>query len=339
MELSGMVRGMPPLVREAVEQQAAALAAGINPAHRPADVLALAGAARPAINAGVLSVDDARLAASLVLEAMTISPPRIQTNTTARRAVELLVGGGRLGNAYDKLRTGGGNWDELGVGFRNGVSSRIQNERAMGVFGTGTTVYGSVTFDDVMHRAMRTHNGTVRRPEQQLNTGATSYGDVSLVLKPRALHNATFLAADTAVLGGVRPVRPVEQLDDVATEWLVDHFQLGTSPAGRPTTYDTVFEGAEISPAKIADDFRSILKLPRAKAVEAIREHLTSRASVDGYMEAQVRIATADDVASINMLRRDPAYIPVEHRAAYQTEQDAVIAAAKQRGIPVRISD
>ncbi|MCW2925371.1 MAG: hypothetical protein JWM98_2775 [Thermoleophilia bacterium] len=327
-------RGVPAIVRGAIEEQALALARGVDAAVRPADVAALA-AHPPLPWRGVLSVDDARLATALVHEAISGLEPRIQVNMSARRATDILRDGGRIGNVYDLVRESPRPWGEAGIHMQHGLPTRVANEREMGVFGTGTTVYGALTFSDVMHRPMRSHAGIVRLAERELNTGALTYGEASVVLGQRALDNASFLPADTGVLGGVRPVRAREQLADVVTERLIENFGLGSEPAGRGATSAT-FLDADVRPSELANDFRSILRMPRERAVTALREHLTSRAMVDGYIEAQVRIATADDIRAVHVRPRPANQLSTAQAATQRADGAELATVGAARGVPVR---
>jgi hypothetical protein len=320
-------------VGNALEHRSSALAAGLDPAVRPADVTALA-AVHPPVWHGVLSADDARIGQSLVHEALAGLEPRIQTNMPSKYAAELLSKGGRIGNLYDYAAQPGA---VLAQDTTRAVDNRAAIELRNGYFGSGTTIYGTVHFADVTHTPLASHAAKqLRYADRQLDLGSVMYGDASVVLGDRALKNASFLPADSGVLGGIRPLRTAEHLDDVVFERLVENFQLGRTPE-RGLTSDTVFPG-EHSPAALATDFRSLLHMPREKAVAAIREHLTSSAVGTSYMEAQVRVADVGDIKAVHVFRLPDGSIPAEVRDDYLGNLKTLDDAGKLRGIPIRYS-
>lgn len=325
---------MPRVVADALAERAANLARGIDPNVRPTDVARIA-AHRPPVWHGVLSGADAERARSLIREAIDGLDVRIQKNLPERHALEALTTGGRLGNVFDGV--GQRPWREESLDVQLALDDRIHMERKIDVWGTGTTIYGTVHFSDRTHLPMVDHSGVIRLRDVGLDAGARDYGLASIVLGRRAVENATFLAADTGVLGGIRPVRAREHLDDVVLEWMVDNFQLGTDPKGLERSFDNVFD-RDLYPSRIAKDFRTILDLPRPKAVAAIQEHLTSDAVNTKYMEAQVRIADADDVVGVHLTRLRDSHVPPEHLPEYLATIDAIRAAGLAAGVPVRLT-
>jgi hypothetical protein len=324
---------LSPRVIGALDTRRSALAEGIDPDVRPADVAAIA-AVRPPVWRGTLSAKEAEHAQSLVREALKDLDVRVHTNVQSSYAATALRRGGRLGNLYDLVEVPVAERPPLVASLEHAVSLRATAELTHGFYGTGTTVYGTVHFSDVTHTPQIDHRKTLRYRGRELDVGAMRYGDASIVLGERAVRNATFLPADTGQLAGRRPLRAKEHLADVVFEWLVDNFQLGTPQEAARTT-STVF-GGDRSPRAIARDFRAILAMPRPKAVAAIREHLTSAAINDNYIEAQVRIATVDDIRAIHLVEVDPSYIPPEERARFQAALDALRNEAKARSIPLR---
>jgi hypothetical protein len=255
----------------------------------------------------------------------------------ATEAVRLLSTGARFRNVYDMIDAPEEQRPQLVTDLASAVDTRVFHEQARGFFGTGTTVYGTVHFGDEVHTSQIDHTRPLRYDDRRLDTGATMYGDASVILGERALRNSSFLPRDTGMTALDHPLRAVEQLDDLVVEYLVRNFELARAAQPGETT-DTAFPGFR-SPAEIASNFRAILGMPNEQAVASLREHLTSDAINKFYIEAQIRVADGADIVAVHMQRPSIADMDAKTVAAARATQDQLGPLGEQRGVTVRYSD
>jgi len=195
---------------------------------------------------------------------------------------------------------------------------RETNERIRGTFGEGRdaghTVYGSVRFVEEAD-ARRGADAVLDALQEQGDVGVRAYGPVSFVLDDEAMHErATFAADDTGVT--LATVRPPEDIARVVAERI-----------------------ARNEPDDAGPTVEELLALPHGAATDAVRGWLLSDAvgGSSGYMEAQVRRMTNDDVAAAFVDTSDPTSVTrregVDPGAA--PDADAADAIADALDVPV----
>lgn len=196
---------------------------------------------------------------------------------------------------------------------------RATNERVRGTYGEGRdaghTVYGSVRFVEQAD-ARDGAEAVLAALREQGDVGVRAYGPVSFVLDEETMHErATFAADDTGITTAA--ARPPEDIARVVAE--------------------RIARNEPDDPGPTVDE---LLALPHAAATDAVRGWLLSDdvGGSTGYMEAQVRRMTNDDVAGIFVETGDPS--AVEHRSGVDpgTAPSAEVTAALDAAFDVPVA-
>jgi len=304
------------------------VAAGVSPVDeedRPVDVCEAFDRFKPDQYESLgVSLSEVQQGAALVQDAIAeLGEPRVFVNRSLSDAAELLQGGGEFSTLHDAVRD-----DSLTPDAREEVEAyligRTHREKSLGTHGVGAregkTVYGSLGFSEQL-TCESWEDGLLSAPgtpePRHLNAGiALTGGAVTFVLKPEINRRATFLPSDTY---DTRRELPVAREHLPYAVW-----------ANIGSKGDMYFTGHDGSMA--------ILRLPRDQSVKAVERYLTSDAINRGYMEAQVRGASLDDVERI-VLRREYASAGVEPRFKSIEEGLAeVMRLAREKGIPCEMA-
>lgn len=337
---SEFVEALRPELRAFMDMRADHLAAGAPRIGRASDVAALVGVQAPVFTGAL----DVRLAGRLrlaVKDALKGVEPYLLVNRRESDAERLLRGSGRIPNMYDSFDAGIDFSGQLAIDPIAEVVRRVEDEVRFGTFGTGTTIYGSVHFDDLVHAPQQTHRGLIRHRDVQLDAGPNQYGRVSLRLDDRVLADTTFLYTDSWHARPGAVARPIEQLEDVVVERIVHSFGADKPLVRGDKLWHTPFEAVifdDIPRARTQRMLRQILELPkREQRADAIRAHITSSAVNDAYIEAQIRRADVSDIREVRI--SDVTGINSLPVDLIEDAQDAIRGVAALRGIPIRTDD
>lgn len=295
-------------------------------AQRPQDVLAARDAFTPSNYVG-LGVDEAEATkgAALVTEALKdLGEPHIFVNRSLRSSLGLLREGGKFSTIYDKVKD-----PSLSVDERDGIEfyleGRRHHEESLGTYGVGCqegrTVYGSLGFSEKLAPELW-NDGLLNAAKEKtvptsthFNSGiALTEGAVTFVLKSELNEKSTFLPSDTYDRRGERPVA-AEQLP----------FAIWANIGSKGDGYFSSAKGSQV-----------LLDLPKDQAVHGVKSFLTSDAINRGYMEAQVRGATLDDVERIVVRRENSSNGAQTDFASFEAALAEVERLASEHGIPVQ---
>ncbi|MCA9775251.1 MAG: hypothetical protein KC800_00985 [Candidatus Eremiobacteraeota bacterium] len=216
-----------------------------------------------------------------------LGEPRIFVNRSLKSALETLREGGPFSTIFDKAKD-----PELSQDERDGIEfyllGREAREKHLGTHGedclAGHTVYGSLGFSESLSQEMWDDQllDPPAATERHLNSGISlTDGAVTFVMKPEVNARSTFLPSDTYDTKREKPV---------AEEHLP--FAIWANIGSKGDMYFSDPRGSQV-----------LLDLPSEQAEESVKSFLTSDAINRGYMEAQIRGATLDDVERIVVRR------------------------------------
>jgi hypothetical protein len=268
--------------------------------------------------------DELSKGGALVKEALgELGEPHIFVNRSLRSALRLLQKGGEFTTIHDKPKD-----PKLGADSRAEIEAyltgRRHHEQSLGTYGEGElegrTVYGSLGFSEqigaeLWEDGILTAAKAKAEPDStHLNAGiALTGGAVTFVLKAEENERSTFLPSDTYDTHGEKPV---------AEEHLP--FAIWANIGTKGDSYFNSDQGSQV-----------LLQLPKDQAIHGIKRFLTSEAINRGYMEAQVRGATLDDVERIVVRRKYADVGGVTEFGNFEESLAEVKRLAKERGIPL----
>lgn len=292
---------------------------------RPADVLASRDSFSWSNYDGIgVRKTELKKGARLVERALEeLGGPRIFVNRSLSSALKLLRQGGEFSTIHDKVKD-----PALPAEQRAEIEAYLEGrkhyEQALGTYGVGPlegrTVYGSLGFSERLgpelweDGVLEAARGGTEASDTHWNSGiALTGGAVTFVLKAEENERATFLPSDTYDTHGERPV---------AREHLPQAIWANIGSKG--DSYFSSMKGSQV-----------LLQLPAEQAVHGIKRFITSDAINRGYMEAQVRGATLDDVERI-VVRRDNASVGSQTDVGtFEDALEEIKALARKRGLPV----